>query len=304
MNHVAGPGLRARWRARTESYSPAVWALMIALDILPWPWGEDLLVHLFTMVGILRPNRRRRALGWARQQPGRRPWRLAAALCAFLGRRTARSKLLGLRCPDDLRRHLVVEGEQYLNATAGGVILLGFHVGPPNADLGLKVLGHHLTSLGWEQRDRPGWWRPAWRVLFESNPDLTPTGNRDRWLGVLYQARRILLEGGTIYLMADGAGRELLRAPLPGGPAVIRAGWLNLHRYTGARVLPILTHMRGRTQVITIHPALPMTASDPLRERPRWQETLASLLGDYVRRFPEQCFGLAFPPRVPSASSR
>ena len=30
------PGLRARWRARPPIYSPALWALMIALDVLPW----------------------------------------------------------------------------------------------------------------------------------------------------------------------------------------------------------------------------------------------------------------------------
>jgi lauroyl/myristoyl acyltransferase len=287
-------GLRARWHARTAIYSPRVWALMIALDVLPWPWGEDLLAHLFTMVGLLRASRRRRTAAWAAEQPGRRSWHLAASLCAFLGRWTARSKFLGLRCPDDLRRHLVVEGEEYLAATSGGVILLAFHLGPPKADVALRTLGHRVTCVAGAQRRMSDWCRPAWRSLLESSPDLSPGGNPDRWLGVLYQARRILLEGGTVYIMADGGGRELFRVPLPGGPAIIVAGWLNLHRQTGARVLPVLTHLKGRTQIITIHPALPMRAADPGSRPSAWQETLTSLLEDYVRRFPEQCFGLVF----------
>jgi len=152
---------------------------MIALDIVPRPWGEDLVAQLFAIVGMLRPSRRRQALAWARRHGGRRPWPLAAALCAFLGRWTARSKLLGFRCPDDFCRHLVVEGEQYLEAGREGVILLAFHVGPPNADIGLKALGHALTSLAWRQRDRSGWWRPAWRSLLDASPDLTSGGNPD-----------------------------------------------------------------------------------------------------------------------------
>jgi len=289
-------GLIARWRARSAIYSPAVWALMIALDVLPWPWGEDIVAHLFGATGLLRRDRRQRALAWARQQPDRSAWRLAHALCAFLGRWAARSKLLGLREPDDLRRHLVVEGEERLDAGGAGVILLAFHIGPPNADIALKVLGRRVTSVVWGRRDQPGWWGPPWRSLFASNPDLVASGNPDRWLRVLYQARRILLDGGIVYLMADGAGRELAHLPLPGGPVIVRAGWFNLQRHTGARVLPILTHAEGRRQVITIHPELPMGEADPAEGRPRWQDAIASLLADYVRRFPEQCFGLAFRP--------
>lgn len=296
MSRARG-GLAARWRARSAIYSRGAWALMIALDVLPWPWGEDVVAQVLGMAGFLKGDRRRRALAWARQQPGRSPWRLAHALCVFLGRWAARSKLLGLQRPDDLRRHLAVEGEERLNARAGGpgVILLAFHIGPPNADIGLKALGYGVTSLVWGRRDQPGWWGAPWRSLFASNPDLVASGNPDRWLRVLYQARRILLDGGIVYLMADGAGRELVSLPLPGGPVVVRAGWFNLQRHTGARVLPILTHTEGRRQVITIHPELAMTETDPAG-RSRWESGLGSLLADYVRRFPEQCFGLAFRP--------
>jgi hypothetical protein len=273
---------------------------MIALDALPWPWGEEIIAHLFVLTRLVRPGRWRRVLAWARQQPVASPWRLAVRLCAFLGCWTARARLLGLRGPGDLRRIVVLEGEQHLKgeqrpgAAARGVILLAFHLGPPKADVGLKALGYPVRTVAWWRRDRPGWWSPEWSALFDENPDLAPDGNRDRWLGVLYQARQVLRNGGTIYLMADGEGRELFRVPLPGGPVVIRAGWVNLHRHTGARVLPVLTHREGHTHVIAIHPELPMTVADPLREGAAWRDVLASLLTDYVRRFPEQCFGLAF----------
>jgi lauroyl/myristoyl acyltransferase len=291
-------GLAARWRARSGIYSRPVWALMIALDVLPWPWGEDIAAKLFGVIGLLRRDRRTRALAWARRQPGQAPWRLAHALCAFLGRWAVRSKLLGLRGPDDFRRRLAVEGEERLGVGAGrpGVILLAFHIGPPNADIGLKIFGHRVSSVVWGRRDQPGWWGSPWRSVFASNPDLVASGNPDRWLSVLYRARRILLDGGIVYVMADGAGRELVSIPLPGGPVIIRAGWFNLQRHTRARVLPILTHTDGRRQVIAIHPELSMTEADLADGRPRWQAELGALLADYVRRFPEQCFGLAFRP--------
>jgi len=287
-------GLRALWRARPAHYSRALWVLMLGLDILPWPWGEDILARLFMAVGAVRASRRRRATAWARAHPGYRPWRLAAALSAFRGRWVARSWLLGLRCPDDLRRHLVVRGEEHLTAMPGAAILLGFHLGPPNADLALRILGHRLTWLGGQRISR-GWWREAWRPFLDSSQHLAPSWGEERfWSGLVYRARRILLDGGNVFLMADGAGRGVFRVSLPARAALIKPGWLVLHRHTGARVLPVLTHLEGRTQVITIHPPLPMSGSDPAGEGGAWRDTLTSLLKSYVRQFPEQCPALVF----------
>lgn len=287
-------GLRALWRARPAHYSRALWVLMLGLDILPWPWGEDILARLFMAVGAVRASRRRRATAWARAHPGYRPWRLAAALSAFRGRWVARSWLLGLRCPDDLRRHLVVRGEEHLTAMPGAAILLGFHLGPPNADLALRILGHRLTWLGGQRISR-GWWREAWRPFLDSSQHLAPSWGEERfWSGLVYRARRILLDGGNVFLMADGAGRGMFRVSLPARAALIKPGWLVLHRHTGARVLPVLTHLEGRTQVITIHPPLPMSGSDPAGEGGAWRDTLTSLLKSYVRQFPEQCPALVF----------
>ena len=140
--------LRVRWRARPPYHSRPVWALLIVLDVLPWPWGEDILAGLFTVVGLARPSRRRAALAWAEALAAARPWRLAAKLCAFRGRWVARTRLLGIRRPDDLRQNLIVEGAEHLTAVSGAAIILGFHLGPPSGDLIFRVLGYPVTFLG------------------------------------------------------------------------------------------------------------------------------------------------------------
>jgi lauroyl/myristoyl acyltransferase len=296
---LASAALRLRhfWGNRPSLYSRSLWALMIALDFLPWPWGEDILARLFAAVALVRGSRRRLALAWASHQPGRQCWRLALAVSAFRGRWVARSSLLGLRRPADLRRQVIVRGEERLGSAPGGMILLGFHLGPPNVDVALRILGHRLAWLG-SRRTARAWSSEAWRSFLDPREDLSPPERERFWPGYLYRARRILLEGGTLFLMADSwSGRDLFQVALPGGPAVIRSGWLTLRRQTGARVMPVVTHLEGRTQVITIHPSLPpgADAADELR---KWQDILSSLMRDYVQRLPEQCPVLAFPPRL------
>src|SRR5262249_9679413 len=151
--------LRARWRARPLQHSGALWALLIALDVLPWPWGEDILAALFTIGGLARPARRRAALSWAEAHHAEHPWRLAAALCGFLGHWVARKRALGFRRPSDLRHNVVIEGAEHLAAVEGAAILLGFHVGPTDGDLTFRVLGHPVTFLGASDREATmGWW--------------------------------------------------------------------------------------------------------------------------------------------------
>ncbi len=287
------PSFRALWKARPAWHRRAVWALLLGLDVLPWPWGEDIAARLFMVAGILRQSRWRRALAWASCQPGRRSWSLALALCASRGRWIARSALLGLRRPEDLRRHVIVLGVEHL-AGPGGVILLGFHLGPPNADVALRVFGHPLAWLGGSRASR-GWSRREWRPFLDPSEHLSAEGGEAFWAGLLFRARRILLEGGRLFIMADSSGgREAFRIPLPGGPMIINRGWLSLQRQTGARIVPVLTHLDGRTQIITIHPALPTSEADAIGDIRAWQGVLDRLVNEYVRRFPEQCPNSAF----------
>lgn len=287
-------GFRTLWRARPIQHTRAYWALSLGLDVLPWPWGAAVLTRLFMLAGMLQAPRRRAALAWAAQQPGHRRWRLAAALCAFRGRRFASGGLIGLRGPDDLRRHIVVEGAEHLEGAPGGTILLGFHLGPGGADVALRACGHPMAWLGGPRGSR-ALSRGTWRRFLDPAEHLAPIPGRMFWPGLVLRARRMLLEGGRVFVMADcGVGREAFRVTLPGGDAVMRQGWLALQRQTGARVLPVLSHREGRRVVITVHPALPAKPGDQDGELAAWRDILGSLLRDYVRRFPEQCTGLVF----------
>lgn len=288
---------------RERLYSRALWALTIRLDLLPWPWGENLLAYLFAVATLLRGSRRRAAVAWASQMPGRRAWRLALAVSAFRGRWVARMSLLGLRGPDDLRRQVAVHGGEHLAAVRGAAILLGFHLGPPNVDVALRILGHRVAWLGSARRSR-AWSRDAWRPLLEPKDNLSP-GPKGGWPSCLYRARRLLLDGGALFTIADGwVGGEAFRVSLPGGrPLIIRAGWLTLSRQTGARVLPVTTHLEGRVQVITIHPPLPTPGPHDVDLPSTWPDILGALVKDYVWRFPEQCAALPFP-RRPLPGSR
>ena len=278
-----------RWRARSTHHSRGVWVLLMILDILPWPWGEDIVAGLFMIGGLALPRRRRAALAWAEACRAPHRWRLAAKICAFLGRWVARSRTLGVRTPAELRRHLVIEGEEHL-ALPGAAILLGFHLGPPGNDLTCPVLGYPVTFFGWSDRAASmGWWSQAWRPFVEPTPLSFASRDDDRWTAVLYTARQRLLAGQKIYILADGKGKASFSLPLSVGEWSMRRGWITLHQLTGAPVLPVLHRLDGRRHVMTIHPPLPALEPDSPRPFEAWQHTLTGLVEDYVRRCPEQC---------------
>jgi hypothetical protein len=59
-------------------------------------------------------------------------------------------------------------------------------------------------------------------------------------------------------------------------------------------------------QVVTVHPPLPPAVDDPAADRDLCRDALAPLLEAHVRRFPEQCYSLAFglPPDEPPRGRR
>jgi lauroyl/myristoyl acyltransferase len=282
-----------RRRSRPPRYSAGAWAAMHVLDLLPWPWGEDLMACGFIVKGIVRSSRLRAALKWASAQPGSRGpgrWRLAMALCAHHGLAVARSAAVGLRDPESLRSSVAVRGAEHLGARSGGAILLGFHLGMPNGDVMLRLMGHRARWLG-GGREAGGWARAVWQPFLDTSGELVLDEPGARG-GVLRRACRALLDGEIVCMTADGgAGREAFRLPLPGGPLIVRSGWLSLREHGRAAVLPVLTHREGRTEVVTIHPPLPADVGAC------WA-VLLRLLQDYVRRFPAQCYRLAFGPTV------
>jgi lauroyl/myristoyl acyltransferase len=219
-------------------------------------------------------------------------------VCAFRGRWVARSRFLGVRDPDHLRRRVVIEGEEHLTAAPGGTVLLGFHLGPPAADVLLGLFGHRLAWLGGNQGLRGALLGSTWAPLNAPSKGWLSRGTRgkrERDLTVLLRGRRILREGGIVFSVADGErGHTLFRVPLPGGALTVLSGWISLVRHTGARVVPVLTHLEGRTQVITTHPPLPVSGRGLSDDLAMWRPILSRLVEDYVRRFPEQCPAPAF----------
>lgn len=290
-------GWRALWRRRPGRCSPSLWATVILLDRLPWPLGEEVLARIYLLKSLGRRGRFQRAIEWAGARRGTRPgrWWLAAKLCTYYGRFVSRLMLVGFRDPEHFRGQVVVRGEEHLKAAAGrGVILLGFHLGPPGAAIALRSLGYQLTwARGWG--DSQGGLRPAWRTFHEAGEMLSLSQDRHALGAVLYEARQVLVDGGAIYITADGGrGREAFRVPMAPAPIVIRSGWLALSRYTGAAVLPVLTHLEGHRQVVSIHEPLPPIGRDPAQGLDACRAALARLLEPYVRDHPEQCYSLVF----------
>jgi lauroyl/myristoyl acyltransferase len=300
--------LRAAWAARPAVYSRRTWAFLLALDRLPWPWGEEIMGLCFVARAFVNASRLRQALAWGSAHRGTRRgrWALALASCSCHGRFVARSAFTGIRDTEALRRVVSLRGEEHLPAGGRGVIFLGFHHGPTRPDVALRIAGYRVTWVGAvgqgiRNRSSAAAWPAGIQHLFEISGEHgsvvtpPPSGSKSARLRALYRAHGILSRGESIFMTADGPGTVAFELPLPGGRALIRAGWLLLRETTGAAVLPVLSHMEGRTQVVTVYPPLPPSGADASRDLEACREVLGSLLADHVRRFPEQCYLLAFP---------
>jgi lauroyl/myristoyl acyltransferase len=212
--------------------------------------------------------------------------------------------LIGVRGPQELAGRTVVSGRDHLTDASGrGTILLGFHLGPPNTDVALRALGHPAAFLGTARRSR-AWASREWRAFIDPRDTLSPPEEPARfWVGHLHRARRLLLEGRSLYIMADSPyGRELFRIARPGCGLVVRAGWLSLWRQTGARVVPVTARLDGRVQVITIHPPLPAMDADPYAHLAACRAILTRVVERHVARWPGQCPMLIASSQVPSVA--
>jgi lauroyl/myristoyl acyltransferase len=311
------PGFAAptdpRWPPDAHYYSRRARIATRCLDILPWPLGQECLAWTGSAIALLDSVRRRRALQWAARHRSTAVGRLSLAVKLFANhaRFVAIGALVGVGRPEVLRPHIVVRGVEHLDAAVGrgATILLGFHLGPPGSFLALRVLGYRLTFVG--LLDVSGRWeRGAWRPLLAPAKNIALTRDPASGSEALQRARRVLDEGGTIVMTADGPfGAESFRVPVTGGEVVIRPGWLALRRLSGAVTLPLLAHWRGRRRVIEVSPPLPTPVADPIRDTEACREFLTPILSAFVQQHPAQCPVLAFwpdgrpVPRVPTRSS-
>jgi lauroyl/myristoyl acyltransferase len=248
---------------------------------------------LWSANGLGRPWRRRWAWRWAacHTTSGLGRARLTLSLFATEGRMLGGGALLTAGRPDAVRRRVVVEGLDHLRAAQarGGVLLLGFHVGPLIEALALTIAGYPTAPVA-----RPPaplfatHWEAVWRACF---PDAAypMVDLREGESAALYRVYRMLRAGGAVCVTADGEGQVAFEVPTPGGAWVIRAGWLALRRQSGAVTCPVLSHWRGSRVVVSIGRPLPDPDPDPSRDLEACRRILSPLLSEHIRRFPAQC---------------
>ncbi len=279
------------------SVPPKLRRLASLLRRLPPGLAHDLLAALAIADGARRADRRRRALAWASAQPGLTSLaarRLALRLLATHGRFVAHEMMLGSFDPSGLRRTTRLVGVEHLDQVRAGVILLGSHLGPPRAWLALRAYGYPVrTARRMEHVENVEAARAATdRALVVR----LPGGDPQLRVQALYRMRRLLAGGKWLSTTCDGPfGSEAFRIDLPGGPLIVRNGWLALRRLTGVPTIPVLSHMDGPRRVVTMHPPLPPVQPDSRRDAEACRAALTPLLQAYVREHPEQCRYLAFP---------
>jgi len=279
---------------RIEPLAASSRALLRAFHLLPAAWAEESLALGALVQGLLRPSRRRRAHRWAASQPAAGdPWQLTRALLAERGRFLAAATQVGVRDPEHLRRRLVVEGRERLDAAArrGGVLLVGLHLGSAATALALKVAGYPVVFTG---RGRgPLWPRAPARWIVPAAEDLIQWTDVASRVIALRRIQRRLLAGGLVYMAADGDGQDAFSIGLPGGDLAVRAGWLAVRRTPNVTALPVLAHTESGRLHVQIHPPFPESLADREAEIAACRAHLAPIVGEFVRRWPAQCFMLA-----------
>ncbi len=283
-------------------------ALVQALRRLPFWLSERLLIGLTLPYALLAPARLRRVYRWALAvgAGSRRPGAVVVGVYVHWARAWAACPRLALLSPEGLRRRLDVEGLEHLERAraAGGVVLLGFHVGMASVNLVLPLLGYELTALG--QEDPIAWPDPptAWKPFLDRSRMLVwrpgrPATRAAALLGLL----RAVARGEIAAIMGDaGESRALFDVRLPGRPLAVRAGWFALRRLTGAPVLPVVGHRAGARWRLTIHPPLPAPDPDEPRDREACRAALTALLARFVAEHPDQCSYLAMHADAPAAA--
>lgn len=275
---------------------PAVRRVVPLLRRMPPALAVGLLAWGALADGLIRRRRFLRAWRWAGAQDrrGLGRVRLAAALLLNHGRFIAQEAVIGAGTDEAFRVRSRVDGLEHLQAAGGGAIVLGLHVGPPRSWLALRA---HGVPVSFAIRSTAGQ-GPQWESWIRAGIVVPlPSGEPRARLQALYRLRGLLAEGRQVFLAADGPlGRELFRLDLPGQAAVIRQGWFTLRRQLAVPVLPITICQNGPWLDVTVHPPLPEMTGDEGADREACRVVLTQIFTDYVRRYPEQCRYLAFPP--------
>ena len=280
---------------RIEPLAASSRALLRALNLLPAAWAEESLALGALAQGLLRPSRRRRAHRWAASQPAARdPWQLTRALLAERGRFLAAATQVGVRDPEHLRRRLVVEGRERLDAAARlrwgpprrpppG---LGRHrARPQGRGLPHRVLPDAAAARSGAARPRDGSCRR--RKISSSGPTSraasSPSGG----------SSAACSRGASCTWPPTGTDRTPSRSGCRERDLAVRGGWLAVRRTPNVTALPVLAHTESGRLHVRIHPPFPEPLADREAEIAACRAHLAPIVGEFVRRWPAQCFMLA-----------
>lgn len=294
--------MRASWEGAMAtlppdmfSTSPRLAPVLPLLRMLPRTASSGILAALAVGDGVAR-GRFAEARDWA-AAVGHGWWACrwtALSLLANHGRSVADEAMLGVQDTGREPGLVTIEGADLLRQVSSGALLMGFHLGPPRVWTALRAAGFPVRMVArFEESRRDARWAD---VLAAGDVIALPRDQAGR-LRALYRIRSLLAQNALVFMPADGIyGREAFRIELPGGPMILRGGWLALRRQLRVPVFPVLARTEGRRRVITIHRALPPVQPDTACDVARCREALTPLLAEYVRRHPAQCRYLAFAP--------
>ncbi len=209
---------------------------------MPWPWGEELLAGLSLLEGCVRPFVAARVLRWARGLEGRWRWLCAARMLANHGRFAAKESLLLAGGREEALARVRFEGLDHLDRAQanGGVLLFGFHLGPPVGPLALRVSGY--KPLVWTGSSVDPLRAAAWAGHLDpgEDPFLKPPAGTTA-VASLSRVARLLRDGRMVYLAADGKGRSAFEIATRARLVPVRTGCLALRRHAKPTSLPLLT---------------------------------------------------------------
>lgn len=277
------------------STSPRLAPVLPLLRMLPRTASSGILAALAIGDGAAR-GRFAEARDWAAALGlgwWARRW-TALSLLANHGRYVADEAMLGVQDTCVEPGAVTIEGADLLRQVSSGALLMGFHLGPPRIWTALRAAGFPVRMVARFEESRGD---ARWADVLAAGDVIALPRDQAGRLRALYRIRSLLAQNALVFLPADGIyGREAFRIELPGGPLILRGGWLAFRRQLQVPVFPVLARAEGRRRVITVHQALPPVHPDAVCDIARCREALTPLLAEYVRRHPAQCRYLAFAP--------
>jgi hypothetical protein len=264
------------------------------LTRLPWPWNQEILASLSLVEGCVRPFVAARAWRWASGLSAGRRLPGLVRMLGNHGRFAAKEGLLAAGGRAALLARVRFEGLEHLDraCAAGGVLLFGFHLGPPVGPLALRARGYRPRV--WTGTGVDPLRLSAWSTCLEPGEDpfvRQPAGGA---VASLSHVVKLLRERELVFVAVDGKGKSAFEIVTQARTVPVRTGCLALRRHARPASLPLTTRLERGRVVVTVHAALPAVDPDPERDLALCREALTPLVSDYAMRYPDQCRPMSF----------